>query len=168
MGTISAEIVTRTWQAMSQFNVDNAVDFTNEMAEEQPVILAYLVALDDMPFNQHEKELIHYLGIVVWQIMKQSPKRLLKVTRKKLNRAERANLESLDFLASDTEADFVSATQFMLERYEEPEVLGYLIEALMDEEEYEASGDVPIRDEYRGLALIHLKIALDAFLDSLR
>ena len=101
-------------------------------------------------------------------MMKQSPKRLLKVTRKKLNRAENANLESLDFLGSDTEADFFSATQFMLENYEEPEVLGYIIEALMDEEEYEQSGDVPIREEYRGLAFVHLKIALDAFIDSLR
>jgi hypothetical protein len=167
MGTISAATVTKTWQAMSQLNVNDAADLMNEMAQEQPVILAYLTALDDMPFDQHEKEIVLYLGFVVWQMMKQSPKRLLKVTRKKLNRTENANLESLDFLASDTDADFVSATQFMLENYEEPEVLGYIIEALMDEEEYEASGDVPIRDEYRGLAFIHLKIALDAFTDSL-
>ncbi len=66
------------------------VDLTNEMTKEQPVILTYLLALDDMPFNQHEKELILYLGIEVWQMIKQSPKSLLKVTRKKLNRAEGA------------------------------------------------------------------------------
>ena len=168
MGTISAEIVVKIWQAMDQLDADEAIDLSNEMAEEQPVILAYLMALDDMPFNQHEKEIILYLGIVVWQMIKRSPKRLLKVTRKKLNRAESANLESLNFLASDTDADFVSAVQFMLEGYEEPEVLGYIIEALMDEEEYEASGDAPVRNEYRGLAFVHLKIVLDAFIDSLR
>jgi hypothetical protein len=168
MGTISAETVTKTWQAMSQLDPNDAADLVNEMTQEQPVILTYLMALDDKPFNQHEKEIVLYLGIVVWQMMKQSPKRLLKVTRKRLNGAESANLESLDFLASDTDADFFSATQFMLEKHEEPEVLGYIIEALMDEEEYEESGDVPIRDEYRGLAFIHLKIALDAFIDSLR
>ena len=168
MATISAETVTKTWQAMSQLEPDDAADLVNEMTQEQPVILTYLLVLDDTPFNQHEKELVFYLGMVVWQMMKQSPKRLLKVTRKKLNRAENANLESLDFLGSDTEADFFSATQFMLENYEEPEVLGYIIEALMDEEEYEESGDIPIREEYRGLAFVHLKIALDAFIDSLR
>ncbi len=125
-------------------------------------------SVDEGARSQHEKKLIHYLGVVVWQMVKQSSKRLLKVTRKKLNRAEDTNLENLDFLASDTEADFVSATRFMLERYAEPEVLGYIIEALMDEEEYEETGDIPIRDEYRGLAFIHLKIALDAFIASLR
>jgi hypothetical protein len=110
MGTISAETVTKTWQAMSQLDPNDAADLVNEMTQEQPVILTYLMALDDKPFNQHEKEIVLYLGIVVWQMMKQSPKRLLKVTRKRLNGAESANLESLDFLASDTDADFFSAT----------------------------------------------------------
>ena len=157
MGTISAETVTKTWQAMDQFNIDDADDFAKKMAAEQPIILAHLLALDDQPFNQHEKEIILYLGMVIWQMMKQSPNRLLKVTRKKLNRAKNANLASLDFLASDTDADFVSAIQVILEKYEEPEVLRYILEALMDEKEYEQSGDSPIRDEYRGIAFVHLK-----------
>ena len=168
MGTISAETVTKTWQAMSQINTNDATNIMNEMAAEQPVILSHLLALDDTPFNEHEKELINYLGVVVWQMIKQSPKRLLKVTRKKLQRAESANLDTLELLASDTEADFYSAIQLTLERYKEPEVLGYIIEAIMDEEEYEENEDIPIRDEYRGLAFYHLKIALDAFIDSLR
>ena len=167
MGTISAEVVTQTWQRMSQFAVKDLPDLMAQLKDEQPVIMAYLLALDDLPFNQHEQQIIFYVGVVVWQMVKQSPKRLLKVTRKKLERAETANIDSLDRLASDTEADFASATRSMLERYEEPEVLRYIVEALMDEEEYYQSGDIPIRDEYRGLAFVHLKIALDAFLDSL-
>ena len=168
MGTISAEAVTKTWQAMSLITTAEAADLMSQMAVEQPVILAHLAALHDMPFNQHEKELLHYFGVVIWQMVKQSPKRLLKVTHKKLNRAESANLDALELLASDTEADFFSATQFTLENYEEPEVFAYILTAIMDEEEYEANDDTPIRDEYRGLAFIHLKIALDAFVDSLR
>jgi hypothetical protein len=164
MGTISAEVVTQTWQRMSQVAVKDLPDLMAQLKDEQPVIMAYLLALDDLPFNQHEQQIIFYVGVVVWQMVKQSPKRLLKVTRKKLERAETANIDSLDRLASDTEADFASATRSMLERYEEPEVLRYIVEALMDEEEYYQSGDIPIRDEYRGLAFVHLKIALDAFL----
>jgi hypothetical protein len=167
MGTISTEIVTETWQRIGQFDVEDVPDLIAQMKDEQPVILGYLLALDDTLFNQHEIEIVFYIGIVVWQIIKQSPRRLLKVTRKKLERAETANMENLELLASDTEADFTSATQFMLERYEEPEVLRYIVEAIMDEEEYYQSGDIPIRDEYRGIAFVHLKILLDAFIDSL-
>ena len=167
MSTIPAEIVTQTWQAMSQLAEQDAADLVTKMQEEQPLVLAYLMALNDTPFDQHEKGIIFYLGMVVWQMMKQSPRRLLKVTHKKLDRAENANLENLDLFASDTPADFMSASRFMLERYEEPEVLRYIVEALMDEEEYYQSGDVPIRDEYRGLAFIHLKIVLDALINSL-
>jgi hypothetical protein len=69
-------------------------------------------------------------------------------------------------LAADTGADFVSATMALLEAYPEPEVLRYVVEAIVDEENYAADGP-PIRGEYRGLAFLHLKIVLDAFVDSL-
>jgi len=163
---ISAEIVTQTWQRMSQTPVSATPQLVEEMKEEQPLLLACLLALDDFPFNRYEQELIFYLGMVVWQIMKQSERRLHKVTRKKLGEAEEANYDFLELLTSDTEADFVSATKTMLEKHPEPEVLRYIVEAIMEEEEYEPE-DPSIRDEYRGLAFVHLKIALDALANSL-
>ena len=163
---ISAEIVTQTWQRMSQTPVSSTPQMVEEMKEEQPVLLAFLLALEDFPFNRHERELIFYVGMVVWQIMKQSERPLHKVTRKKLGDAEEANYDFLELLTSDTEADFVSATRTMLEQHPEPEVLRYIVEAIMEEEEYEPE-DPPIRDEYRGLAFVHLKIALDALASSL-
>ena len=69
---ISAETVTQVWQDMAQASADEAPHFINEMRVEQPVVLAYLLAVGDALFNQHERELIFYLGMVVWQMMKQS------------------------------------------------------------------------------------------------
>ena len=163
---ISAETVTRIWQQMAQIPAHQAPQLVDHMRTEQPVILVYLLALDDFPFDQYEREIIFYMGLVVWQMMKQSKKRLRKVTHKKLRQVQDANDEFLSFLASDTEADFVSATRTMLENYREPEVLGYIIETLMEEEEFDPDNP-PIRDEYRGLAFIHLKTVLDAFIASL-
>jgi hypothetical protein len=163
---ISTETVTQTWQRMAETPISTIPQLVEEMNEEQPLILAYLLALDDFHFNEHEVEIIFYVGMVVWQIMKQSSRRLHKVTRKKLMKAEEANYSFLELLASDTEADFVSATQTMLENYPEPEVLRYIVEAIMEEEDYDPD-DSPIRNELRGLAFVHLKIVLDAFVDSL-
>jgi hypothetical protein len=162
---ISAQAVTQTWQQMAQMPSRQAPEFVERLRKEQPVLLVYLRVAAD-PFSEHEGGIIFYLGLVVWQMMRRSRRRLRKVTRKKLNRAQADNEDLLEMLASDTDADFVSATQYMLERHPEPEVLRYIIEAIMDEEEY-ASDDDPIRHEYRGLAFIHLKIALDAPVASL-
>lgn len=162
---ISAETVTQTWQRMVQTPVSTIPQLIDEMKREQPLILSYLLALDDFPFNQHEREIVLYVGMVVWQIMKESDRPLGRVTRARLRKAEEANYDLLDMLASDTEADFVSATETMLENHPEPEVLHYIVEAINDEEDY-TSEDLPIRDEYRGLAFVHLKIALDAFVNS--
>jgi hypothetical protein len=164
--TISAETITQTWQRMAQASISATPHLVEEMTKEQPLVLSFLLALDDFPFDAHEREIIFYIGMVVWQIMKQSKRRLYKVTRKKLRKAEEANYDFLELLMSDTEADFVSATQTMIEKYPEPEVLRYIVEAIMEEEEYDPD-DPPIRDEYRGLAFVHLKIVLDALVDSL-
>ncbi len=163
---ISAETVTQVWQDMARASLDEAPRLVNQMQAEQPVVLTYLLAVDDSIFNQHERELIFYLGMVVWQMMKQSKRRLRKVTEKKLMQAEEANFDFLERLSVSSEGDFESTTWEMLATYPEPEVLRYIVEAIMEEEAY-TPDDPPIREEYRGLAVVYLKTVLDAFISSL-
>jgi hypothetical protein len=80
--------------------------------------------------------------------------------------AEEANYDFLERLSASSEADFMSATQAMIAAYPEPEVLRYIVEAIMEEEDYTPE-DPPIREEYRGLAVVYLKTVLDAFISSL-
>jgi len=163
---VSAETVTRVWQDMAQVSADEAPRFVQQMEEEQPAVMAYLLAVGDALFNQHEQEIIFYLGMVVWQVMKQSKRRLRKVTEERLDQAEEANLDFLERFSASPEADFESATQEMLDTYPEPEVLRYIVEAINEEEDYDPD-DPPIRDEYRGMAFVYLKTVLDAFISSL-
>jgi len=163
---ISAETVTRVWQDMARASAEAAPLVVTQMMEEQPVIIAYLLGAGEPPFNQHEQEIIFYLGMAVWQMMKQSKRRLLRVSQKKLMQAEEANFDFLERFSASPEADFESAIQAMLATYPEPEVLRYIVEAIMEEEDYDPD-DLPIRDEYRGLAFVHLKTVLDALISSL-
>jgi hypothetical protein len=48
--------------------------------------------------------------------------------------------------------------------YAEPEVLHYIFEAIEEEPQ---PGETPMREEYRGLAFVYLKAALDPFIASL-
>jgi hypothetical protein len=160
---ISYETVTATWQRMAAMPLGKVNELLSLMETEQPQILAYLLAQDEEIFDDHEREIILYLGIVVWQIMRQGRRRPRKITPKKLLAAEEANYIFLDLLSEDTEADFMSAILGMIERHPEPEVFRYIVEALMDEEGYD-DGDEPIRDENLGLAFLTLKSALDALI----
>lgn len=163
---ISAETVTRVWQDMARASIEAIPRLVNQMGAEQPAVLAYLLAVGDALFNQHEQEIVLYVGMVVWQMMKQSKRRLRRVTPRKLDQAEEANFDFLEHLSASPEADLVSATQAMLATYPEPEVFRYIVEAIMEEEDYDPD-DPPIRDEYRGLAFVYLKTVLDALISSL-
>ncbi len=164
---ISAETVTQTWERMAATPESQAQRLVEQMSEEQPAVLAYLLATSEQPpFNAHEGQIVFYIGMVVWQMMEQSPKPPRQVTPAALDAAEQANEAFLEALSSDTEADFFSATKTMLETYPEPEVLGYITEAIMDDEDSDPD-DPPIRDENRGLAFLYLKTVLDAFIDNL-
>ena len=161
---ISSEIVTQTWQRMSQASVDQTPKLVEQMKDEQPVALSFLLHLDDLPFTQYEQELLFYIGLVVWQIMKQSERQLYKVTGKKLKKAEESNVEILEQLASSNESEFIESAQLLIRAHAEPEVLRYIVEAIMEEDEKEPG----FQEANKGLAFIHLKILLDAFVSSLR
>jgi hypothetical protein len=161
---ISAETVTQTWQRMAQTPVSEVPDLIEQMGAEQPVVAAYLLAAKGLPFNRNEFELVFYIGIVVWQIMKQSERPLRKVNRKKLRQAEEANEDLFDRLGPGTGTDSARLTQMLAFKYPEPEVLRYIVEAIVEEPEPD---ETPIRDEYKGLAFVYLRTALDAFVASL-
>ena len=163
---ISAETVTQVWQDMARASLDEIPRLVYQMEAEQPVVLVYLAAVGSALFNPHEQEIIFYLGVAVWQMMKQSQRRLRKVTERKLEQAEKANFDFMERLSASPEADLVSATEAMLATYPEPEVLRYIIGAINEEEDYDPD-DPPIRDEYRGMAFVYLKTVLDAFVSSL-
>jgi hypothetical protein len=133
---IAVETVTVTWQRMSQTPISGAPPMVEQMKDEQPVIVSYMLSLVNSPFNTHERKIIAFLGMVVWQTMKQSKRRLNKVTRRKLRKAEEANSEALVTLASNTDVDLASASLNMLGTYSEPEVLRCIVEAIMQKEPY--------------------------------
>ena len=160
---IPPETVTRVWQRMSVMPVEQGPALVKLMSKEQPWVLAYLLATsEDEVFDQDEAEVFLYIGMTIWQIMKAGVKSLKKITDKQLDRAEKDNEDLLEKMASDSAGDFVSAAGSMVENYPEPEVLRYLTAALMEDEEGNPDNP-PISVESLGIAFLHLKIVLDAF-----
>ena len=161
MKLISSDIVEKTWKktgGMTPQEIQEMIDF---MSKEQPIILAYLMAVGNDVFNQDERELLLYLGVVVWQIMSQAQAdtALPISTEDTLDRVEKSNMNMLESLEGESDAGFIAATEKIINNYSQPEVLKYVVEALTEEPE----ADCLIRDENKGIMTIYLKTVIDCF-----
>jgi len=159
MEPISSEIVERTWRKMSTMPLKEFLKLVSLMQKQQPFVLVYLSAVGHKIFNQDEQEQMLYLGAVIWRIMLQGNKPLIKVTGDILDEAEKENIKMLEYLADGSETDFIDTTKKIINNYPQSEVLKYVVEALMEEPEEE----YPIRDESKGYMLIYLKTIIDCF-----
>lgn len=150
MKTITSEHVENTWTRMAEMSLDQAQKFAFQMAEEQPHILEYLAASGEAyEFNNDENELLVYLGIVVWQMMCSNDK-LPKIEPDSIIDVEEKNLSMIDYLSIEDEKSFDDIVIEIFEKHNQPEILKYLLEALLEEEDE----DCDIRDEMKG-ALFH-------------
>ena len=159
MKTISSEIVEKTWRKIGKMSVLEIPKMAYRMREEQPVILAYLLTAGTDILNQNERELLLYLGMVVWQMMSQGSRPLVKITEDVVDEMERSNMKVVEYLKNEPETGFINVTKEMIENYPQPEVLKYIVEALMEEQE---EGCV-IRNENKGMMMLYLKTVIDCF-----
>ncbi|MCB0089113.1 MAG: hypothetical protein KDE54_14480 [Caldilineaceae bacterium] len=156
---ISEQIVTETWQGMNEISESNAAILIDQMRREQPIIMMYLLAASEQSFDLEEGQAVFFIGIVIWLIMRKGQPELRKVDEKLLERTIEQNETQLEKLTAEPGADRMMASTALT--YAEPEVLRYLVEALMEPDE-----DLEFSDEERGLAFVILKNALDALIAS--
>lgn len=158
MSPISSEIVEKTWREIGGESPEKVSEMVKRMDLEQPVILAYLMAAGSDMSNQSDREVLLYLGIVVWQIMCQRDTPLPKITKETLDKMEGSNMDMFEYLEEESDCDFIDTTRKILSNYSQPEVLKYVIEALMEPDE-----DCLIRDESKGIMMFYLKTVIDCF-----
>jgi len=158
MKPISPDIVEKTWKKMIRVSsFQETQRLVNLMSKKQPIILAYLMAVGSDLFNQDERELLFYIGMVVWQIMSQGSTPLPKIKEKTLDKTEKLNMKMIEYLKGKSDTDFTNAAENLINNYPQPEVLKYVIEALIEKTE---EGCL-IRDENKGLMAIYLKTVID-------
>ena len=161
MQPISAEIVEKTWQKLAQMKPAEAIKMVEEAGKKQPALLAYLMGVGGDAFDQEEREIMLYIGFVVWKIMAQGNASLPVISLEDLEAAEDANFKLLEKLSEESPGDFISMVDSMLSRYNQPEVLKYVVEALMEDEEGDMAMEADDEEENMGLMMIYLKTVVD-------
>jgi hypothetical protein len=159
MDPISTEIVEKTYTRILCMSETEAFQLSYRMEKEQPLLLAYLAAVDDGILNQDEREMLFYLGTVVWQIMAAGKKPLPKITEKALLSIEKENLKIAESLKDADTVSFAEVIKKILKECRQPEVFRYVVAALMEEDEEDNS----VRDETLGIIMLDLKTVIDCF-----
>lgn len=159
MKPIPKKIVEETWQKLGQISFPEVPKLVDELKNKQPLLLAYLLAVDHDILNEDERELLLYLGINIWKMMSKGDKPLKEVTEKSLKENEKNNESMVKYIAD--EPDFDKTVINIAENYNQKEILMYVIEALMENEPDEDGTYCDIRDEYIGAMFMSLKTVID-------
>jgi hypothetical protein len=157
MKPISAETVEKTFTRMWEMSEPDAMRLSYVMQKEQPLLVAYLAAVDEGILNQEERELLFYLGTVLWQVMAAGGESLPKLTEKQLLDCEKRNMRIGESLKHADNMKFAGVVKQILKECRQYEVLRYTIAALMDE----SGEDNTVRDENLGIIMLDLKTVLD-------
>lgn len=157
MPPISAETVERVSDWLNRLEDEAALErLIDEIAEAQPFLFAYLMAMGEGDFSEEERELLLFLGLSIYQMMKQDGAVLASVTEDHLDRLEQQNMRMLEDLADESEREFMQAASGMLRDHPQPEVLRHVIEEVTTQEEEDG-----VRPANHGILVVFLKIVID-------
>ncbi|MFH1258935.1 MAG: hypothetical protein ABII74_03840 [Elusimicrobiota bacterium] len=158
MEIISEEIVEQTWKEIGVLGVEDVPDWIKDFNEFQPELCVYLLAIDEELFNQDEREILFYLGFVIYKIMSKGNKPLKKVSLKAIEAAEQKNWDMAGYLAGETkDAEFEKEMAGIIGKYNQKNVWRYITEALVEDD----PDDGDLRESSKGPMFIYLKTVLD-------
>lgn len=160
MQTISEEIVERTWRKLAAMPSGDMPKLLEKMEREQPEIMAFLMAIDHDVLNQDERELLFYLGMVVWQMMREGTPRPKRVSAERLDELVVSTAKIVESFMTESPGDFMAVMARMFKDHHQINVLRYIVEALF---ELEADAErTEAREEMKGVVFKNLKIVLEA------
>lgn len=157
MRTIPQETVDETWERFSDLSPDDAKELIDQMAHEQPAVMAYLLASDEELGEQEEKGTLLCLGMVIWELMSAERSSGEPIPPEALETAETANVEFLERMGEESDIGYMEGVSRMVADYNQMPLLNAVLQALMEGHEEEPE----LAPENIGLMLVQLKTVID-------
>lgn len=161
---IPAETVSEHWVRVSQMSLQDLQQLLQEFGDAQNDLGNYLIALEGRPFDEEEIELLLYISMVSWEILRQSEHPPEPVRPEDLQAAQDELVEFMLLLSKDTPADFYSASAQSIENHPEIGVFRAMVQILTQQSGLPDEQPRRMRRENTSLALSHLRIVLDALI----
>jgi hypothetical protein len=163
MAFISDEVVEATWQEVAQMEPDEAQTAMQEVAKQQPVLLAHVMASTD-DLRDEAQELAIYVFFVIHRIFEAASKEpLVEVSIEKVADHADRNDALLERLSGAHDRFLARVTA--VETARQPYVYRYLSEVIIEEGEQDP--ELELNEEESGLLFITLKTVIDALDEAL-
>lgn len=159
MKPIPTSTIEKVRRRMNKLTGHSGVELARKLMEEQTSIAAYLTGVEDDLLNEDERAHLFYMGIVIWQVMKEGGA-LPEATFEDIQRAEVANIEAIERTAIEPGSDARDEIYAMLAGYGQPDLLRSVLMTLVEPVE-RGQDDLAIRPENTGVMLLDLKTVID-------
>lgn len=141
MKEVPYSVVKKVWGKMNRMSGPANTKLMEQMGLEQPSILVYLDGVDSDALNEGERGILTFLGMTIWQAMKQAEGTLPQVSPRAMADAETATLKSLESLTPPNE-DGSDGIDDIIRACGQGELMDLALEVLL-----QASGPVDEDDE---------------------
>ncbi len=149
------------WNEMEKLELDDVPTLVNNLGKKQPYILTYLMATGNDIISQPEREALLFMGVMIWYIVGRIVPEVPEISGDTLDDCEDKNVEMLEYLAGEPEAEFMDTVDKIMTKYHQAEFLRYIIDRLLEEPEK----GIEISEDNMGMMVIYLKTIIDC-LDS--
>jgi hypothetical protein len=137
---------------------DEAVRRFERFGREQPFLMTYLLAGDEEFTDESRRGELLELGLIVYEAMS-GGRALPQVAEDRVLSSDEANMQMLTSLDEGSEFGAEAAMERMLTSYNQRELLGVVLEFLM-----EGNEETPeLAPAGIGMSLLHVKTAIDCF-----
>jgi hypothetical protein len=159
MNTVTRDQIIEAWTRLCDLEETETDLLVKKFMDEQPALGIYLLANLEEVEGGAENTRIVELVVAAWLAMSKSAGRQLPAaTPEEIERAEDANIRSLEELDEGSEFEWQNSVRDLVQGYNQREILGFGIEIMMSGNE-----DTPEwAPESIGLEMVCLKTVVDA------
>lgn len=159
MKELDVETIEASWNSMEDLDPDTIPALVHELGQKQPFLLTYLMSTGHDILSEQEREALLFMGVMIWQILNGIYSDIAVITGNDLDSYENRNIQMLEYLAGESESEFLDTVEKIMSKYHQPELLRFIISKLDEEPDR----GIELSDDNMGMIVIYLKTVIDCF-----
>jgi hypothetical protein len=157
VNAFTIEEIDQSWKKMEKLELGDVPKLVNNLGNDQPFILTYLMATGNEILDQQEREALLFMGVMIWHIVSENISEVPEITLDMLEECDEKNMAMLEYLAGEPDSEFMDTTESIMAKYHQAELLRYIIDRLMEEPDK----GITLNADNIGMMIIYLKTIID-------
>lgn len=157
MKTLDLQTIENHWDELLHLSDSKVSQFISEINSEQKSLLEYLLYTGDELLDKDDRAILLFMGLMTWYILR-SEMIIPTLDSSVIQSKENLNIEMLEYLAGEPEAEFFDTVDKIMSKYKQTELLQFLIEKLYDTTELHNG----YNKDSVGMIVIFLKTIIDS------